>query len=182
MTLTSVSHAYSKWLPATCCSVSYSNTRQSFNPGYARSVFDYPQNGLRRFSAATPHRTVRAVFPHTALRVGLVSSVSLPFASRLRFTLIPMDAPPYGRAVSDAPPHSGLSPIAVFRHYSSRHLICIVPFTRRGPSLHGRCPASPLLRPHPTTAFAFATRSPPKFPCRTFEARRHLCPAAPSHT
>ena len=34
MTLTSVSHAYSKWLPATCCSVSYSNTRQSFNPGY----------------------------------------------------------------------------------------------------------------------------------------------------
>ena len=58
-------------------------------------------------SAATPHRTVRAVFPHTALRVGLVSSVSLPFAPRLRFTLIPMDAPPYGRAGSDAPPHSG---------------------------------------------------------------------------
>ena len=81
-----------------------------------------------------PHRTVRAVFPHTALRVGLVSSVSLPFAPRLRFTLIPMDAPPYGRAVSDAPPHSGLSPIAVFRHYYSRHLICIVPFSRRGPS------------------------------------------------
>ena len=81
-----------------------------------------------------PHRTVRAVFPHTALRVGLVSSVSLPFAPRLRFTLIPMDAPPYGRAVSDAPPHSGLSPIAVFRHYYSRHLIYIVPFTRRGPS------------------------------------------------
>ena len=102
--------------------------------GNARSVFDYPQNGLRRFSAAIPHRTVRAVFPHTALRVGLVSSVSLPFAPRLRFTLIPMDAPPYGRAVSDAPPHSGLSPIAVFRHYCSRHLICIVPFTRRGPS------------------------------------------------
>ena len=48
------------------------------------------------------------------------SIVSLPFAPRLRFTLIPMDAPPYG--------------IAVFRHYCSRHLICIVPFTRRGPS------------------------------------------------
>ena len=45
-----------------------------------------------------------------------------------------MDAPPCGRAVSDAPPHSGLSPIAVFRHYYSRHLICIVHFTRRGPS------------------------------------------------
>ena len=28
---------------------------------------------------------------------------------------------------ADAPPHSGLSPIAVFRHYCSRHLICIVP-------------------------------------------------------
>ena len=28
------------------------------------------------------------------------------------------------------------------RHYCSRHLICIVLFTRRGPSLHGRCPAS----------------------------------------
>ena len=67
--------------------------------GYARSAFGYPQNVLRRFSADTPHRTVRAVFPHTALRVGLVSSVSLPFASRLRFTLIPVDAPPYGRAV-----------------------------------------------------------------------------------
>ena len=102
--------------------------------GNARSAFGYPQNVLRRFSADTPHRTVRAVFPHTALRVGLVSSVSLPFVPRLRFTLIPMDAPPYGRAVSDAPPHSGLSPIAAFRHYCSRHLICIVPFTRRGPS------------------------------------------------
>ena len=44
-----------------------------------------------------------------------------------------MDAPPYGRAVSDAPPHSGLSPIAVFRHYSSRHLICIVPFFTQRP-------------------------------------------------
>ena len=66
-----------------------------------------PSKVLRRFSAATPHRTVRAGFPHTALRVGLVSSVSLPFAPRLRFTLIPMDAPPYGRAVSDAPPHNG---------------------------------------------------------------------------
>ena len=39
-------------------------------------------------------------------------------------------------------------------------------------------PASPLLRPHPTTAFASATRSSPKFPCRTFETRRLLCPAA----
>ena len=37
---------------------------------------------------------------------------------------------------------------------------------------------SPLLRPHPTTALAYATRSSPKFPCRTFGTRRLLCPAA----
>ena len=147
-----------------------------------------------------PHRTVRAVFPHTALRVGLVSSVSLPFAPRLRFTLIPMDAPPYGRAVSDAPPHSGLSPIAVFRHYCSRHLICIVPFTRRGPSLHRHYPAralaggvavpaapslraialrriSPLLWPHPTPRFAFATARTPKFLTELSRRVVLLCPA-----
>ena len=98
----------------------------------------HPTGGVERDAPhrarPPPHQTVRADFPHTASRVGLVSSVSLPFAPRLRFTLIPMDAPPCGRAVSDAPPHSGLSPIAVLRHYCSRHLICIVPFTRRGPS------------------------------------------------
>jgi len=112
--------------------------------------------------------------------VGLVSSVSLPFAPRLRFTLIPMDAPPYGRAVSDAPPHSGLSPIAVFRHYCSRHLICIVPFTRRGPSLHRHCPASPLLRPHPTPRLAFATARSPKFLTELSRRVVLLCPAAPT--
>ena len=53
-------------------------------------------------------------------------------------------------------------------------------FSRRGPSLHGHCPASPLLWPHPTTALACATGSSPKFPCRTFAARRPLCPAAPA--
>ena len=102
-----------------------------------------------------PHRTVRAVFPHTALRVGLVSSVSLPFAPRLRFTLIPMDAPPYGRAVSDAPPHSGLSPIAAFRHYCSRHLICIVPFTRRGPSHPRALPRFPATMASSDSSFRF---------------------------
>ena len=112
--------------------------------------------------------------------MGLVSSVSLPFASRLRFTLIPMDAPPYGRAVSDAPPHSGLSPIAVFRHYCSRHLICIVPFTRRGPSLHRHYPASLLLWPHPTPRFAFAIARPPKFLTELSRRVVLLCPAAPA--
>ena len=140
-----------------------------FTVGYARSVFDYPQNGLRRFSAATPHRTVRAVFPHTALRVGLVSSVSLPFAPRLRFTLIPMDAPPYGQAVSDATPHSGLSPIAVFRHYSSRHLICTPPHSGLSPiavfrhysSRHLIC-IVPFFTQRP-----FAPRALPRFPATT---------------
>ena len=125
--------------------------------------------------------------------MGLVSSVSLPFAPRLRFTLIPMDAPPYGRAVSDAPPHSGLSPIAVFRHYCSRHLpiavfrhycsrhlICIVPFTRRGPSLHRHCPVSLLLRPHPTPRLAFATARSPKFLTELSRRVVLLCPAAPA--
>ena len=115
-----------------------------------------------------PHQTVRADFPHTASRVGLVSSVSLPFAPRLRFTLIPMDAPPYGRAVSDAPPHSGLSPIAVFRHYCSRHLICIVPFTRRGPSLHRHCPASFALRLTSLSGRTPAFGSPLSRPARPF--------------
>ena len=49
----------------------------------------------------------------------------------------------------------------------------------RPSATHGRCPASPLLRPHPTTAFAFANCSSPKFPCRTFGKCRPLCPAAP---
>ena len=88
-----------------------------------------------------------------------------------------MDAPPYGRAVSDAPPHSGLSPIAVFRHYCSRHLICIVPFTRRGPSLHRHYPASLLLWPHPTPRFAFATARPPKFLTELSRRVVLLCPA-----
>ena len=34
------------------------------------------------------------------------------------------------------------------------------------------------LRPHPTTAFAFASCSSPKFLCRTFGKCRPLCPAA----
>ena len=132
-----------------------------------------------------PHRTVRAVFPHTALRVGLVSSVSLPFAPRLRFTLIPMDAPPCGRAVSDAPPHSGLSPIAVFRHYYSRHLICIVPFTRRGPSHPRTLPRFPAttassdycsrLRAPACAPFGLpSARSPPNL---WFSGACPLCPA-----
>ena len=118
-----------------------------------------------------PRQTVRAVFPHTALRVGLVSSVSLPFAPRLRFTLIPMDAPPYGRAVSDAPPHSGLSPIAVFRHYCSRHLICIVPFTRRGPSHPRALPRFPATMASSDSSFRFRYSEVSQVPSRTIATR-----------
>ena len=119
-----------------------------------------------------PHRTVRAVFPHTALRVGLVSSVSLPFAPRLRFTLIPMDAPPYGRAVSDAPPHSGLSPIAVFRHYCSRHLICIVPFTRRGPSHPRALPRFPATMASSDSSLRFRYNEVSRVPLLNFPNTR----------
>ena len=52
--------------------------------GNARSVFDYPQNVLRRFSADTPRQTVRAVFPHTALRVGLHTRCGLESDSFLK--------------------------------------------------------------------------------------------------
>ena len=117
-----------------------------------------------------PHRTVRAVFPHTALRVGLVSSVSLPFASRLRFTLIPMDAPPYGRAVSDAPPHSGLSPIAVFRHYSSRHLICIVPFFTQRPFAPRALPRFPATTASSDYCFRFRYSQSSQVPLQNFRS------------
>ena len=127
---------------------------------------------LRRFSADTPHRTVRAVFPHTALRVGLVSSVSLPFAPRLRFTLIPMDAPPYGRAISDAPPHSGLSPIAVFRHYCSRHLNCIVPFSRRGPSHPRALPRFPATTASSDSSLRFRYNEVSRVPLLNFPDTR----------
>ena len=117
-----------------------------------------------------PHRTVRAGFPHTALRVGLVSSVSLPFASRLSFTLIPMDAPPYGRAVSDAPPHSGLSPIAVFRHYSSRHLICIVPFFTQRPFAPRALPRFPATTASSDYCFRFRYSQSSQVPLQNFRS------------
>ena len=66
-------------------------------------VLGVEESGTPRGERPPPHRTVRAVFPHTARRVGLVSSVSLPFAPRLRFTLIPMDAPPYSFVWRDSP-------------------------------------------------------------------------------
>ena len=84
-----------------------------------------------------------------------------------------------GQAVCGSPHHLRIAPFdSPFGQYISYpHVLCL-PFSRRGPSLHGHCPASPLLRPHPTTALAYATGSSPKFPCRTFETRRLLCPAA----
>ena len=42
--------------------------------------------------------------------------------------------------------------------------------------IHGHCPASPLLRPHPTTAFAFASCSSPKF---LAELSKHAAPFDP---
>ena len=58
-----------------------------------------------------PLQTVRADFPHTASLVKLVSLVSFPYPFRSSFALIPTDTPRYSRAVSDAPPQGGLSPL-----------------------------------------------------------------------
>ena len=58
-----------------------------------------------------PLQTVRADFPHTASLVKLVSLVSFPYSFRSSFALIPTDTPRYSRAVSDAPPQGGLSPL-----------------------------------------------------------------------
>ena len=100
-----------------------------------------------------------------------------------------------GQAVCGSPHHLRIAPFdSPFGQYISYpHVLCLPFFTQRpfAPLLghrfatrcrsgdtHGHYPASPLLRPHPTTAFASATRSSPKFPCRTFGTRRLLCPAA----
>jgi len=58
-----------------------------------------------------PLQTVRADFPHTASLVKLVSLVSFPYPFRSSFALIPTDTPRSSRAVSDAPPQGGLSPL-----------------------------------------------------------------------
>ena len=57
------------------------------------------------------------------------------------------------------------------------HLIETFPFTRRGPSLHGHCPASTLLWPRPTPADAFAPQVS-QVPDATFQTRR---PSMPRH-
>ena len=46
--------------------------------------------------------------------------------------------------------------------------------------IHGHCPASPLLWPHPTPRFAFAIARPPKFLTELSRRVVLLCPAAPA--
>ena len=46
--------------------------------------------------------------------------------------------------------------------------------------IHGHCPASPLLRPHPTPRLAFATARSPKFLTELSRRVVLLCPAAPA--
>ena len=50
----------------------------------------------------------------------------------------------------------------------------------RPSATHGRCPASPLLWPRPTTAFAFAIARPPKFLTELSRRVVLLCPATPA--
>ena len=91
-----------------------------------------------------------------------------------------MDAPPYGRAVSDAPPQSGLSPIAVFRHYCSRHLICIVPFTRRGPSHPRALPRFPATTASSDSSLRFRYNEVSRVPLLNFpDTRSSYAPPRP---
>ena len=84
MTLTSVSHAYSKWLPATCCSVSYSNTRQSFNPGYY-SFF----RGTRNILPTDPNGGVEVVgLQERTSRAAVKRRHTATLPLRIRFCLV----------------------------------------------------------------------------------------------
>ena len=126
-----------------------------------------------------PLQTVRADFPHTASLVKLVSLVSFPYPFRSSFALIPTDTPRSSRAVSDAPPQGGLSPLVGLSTITFLLAIQFAssPFTSRGPSLHGHCPASTLLWPRPTPADAFTPQAS-QVPDATFQTRR---PSMPRH-
>ena len=69
--------------------------------------------------------------------------------------------------------------IAVFRHYCSRHLICIVPFTRRGPSLHRHYPASLLLFFHHDSSAKFVLAYQTLTHSRSCRLKRIFSPARP---
>ena len=155
-------------------------------PSYRHVVFFAVQiplwsRALRLGSPARrlPLQTVRADFPHTASLVRLASLVSFPFAFQHSFALIPTDVPRHARAVSDAPPQGGLSPLVGLSTITFLLAIQFAssPFTSRGPSLHGHCPASTLLWPRPTSAVAFAPQTS-QVPDATFQTRR---PSMPRH-
>ena len=128
--------------------------------------------------APSSNRTCR--FPAYGSPCGsLYSSLPFPEPFQYRFTLVTTASFNLDKRFAARRIICGLPPLTAL----SGNIFLILMsfaflFSRRGPSLHGHCPASPLLRPHPTTAFASATRSSPKFPCRTFGTRRLLCPAA----
>ena len=125
-----------------------------------------------------PLQTVRADFPHTASLVRLASLVSLPFAFRHSFTLIPTDAPQYARAVCDAPhpcglsPFVGLSTITFFSPSNSHRLVLQVEALRStgiAPLRHYYGLVR-LLR-------ALSRRRPPKF---TMQLSRRAAPLYPA--
>ena len=125
-----------------------------------------------------PLQTVRADFPHTASLVKLVSLVSFPYSFRSSFALIPTDTPRYSRAVSDAPPQGGLSPlvglstITFFSACDSHRFILQVEALRSAV-------ITPLQRYYDLVRLlqTLSRRRPPKFPAQLSRRAAPLCPA-----
>jgi len=125
-----------------------------------------------------PHQTVRADFPHTASLVKLVSLVSFPYSFRSSFALIPTDTPRYSRAVSDAPPQGGLSPlvglstITFFSACDSYRFILQVEALRSAG-------IAPLRRYYGLVRLlrTLSRRRPPKFAMQLSRHAAPLCPA-----
>ena len=125
-----------------------------------------------------PLQTVRADFPHTASLVKLVSLVSFPYSFRSSFALIPTDTPRYSRAVSDAPPQGGLSPlvglstITFFSACDSYRFILQVEALRS-------TGIAPLQHYYGLVRLLrmLSRRRPPKFPMQLSRHAAPLCPA-----
>ena len=88
-----------------------------------------------------PHRTVRAVFPHTALRVEVCIHRSRSPNLSESFHFGHDGIVQLGQAVYGSPHHLRIAPFdRPFGQYISHpHVLCL-PFSRRGPSLHGHYP------------------------------------------
>jgi len=123
-----------------------------------------------------PLQAGRADFPHPASRVKQPACASPSRQGRspsplwFRFALTLTASPVEARGCSDiCSPKYRRHPLRTFRPFFLRTFPFLAfPFARRDPSLHRHCPTSPLLWSHPTSAFGFPTRRPPKFLSQNF--------------